>query len=43
MRDGRTNDKQLKIELVSQWKLETESRNLKQEIVSFRCRVGIRI
>ena len=29
MRDGRTNnDKQLKIELLSQWKLEAEFRNL---------------
>ena len=30
MRDGRTDDddKQLKIELLSQWKLEAESRNI---------------
>ena len=27
MRDKRTTDKQLKIELLSQWKLEAESRN----------------
>ena len=28
MRDGRTNDEQLKIELLSQWKLEAEFRNI---------------
>ena len=31
MRDGQTtNDEQLKIELLSQWKLEAESRNIIQ-------------
>ena len=29
MLDGQTNDEQLKIELLSQWKLEAEFRNCK--------------
>ena len=28
MRDGRTDNEQLKIELLSQWKLEAEFRNI---------------
>ena len=33
MRDGRTNnDKQVKIELLSQWKLEAEFRNFQQKM-----------
>ena len=28
MRDGQTNDEQLKMELLSQWKLEAEFRNM---------------
>ena len=37
--DGRTNDddKQLKIELLSQWKLEAESRNLSLHIHTPHC------
>ena len=30
MRDNRTTDEQLKIELLSQWKLDAESRNLQE-------------
>ena len=32
---GRTNDEQLKIELLSQWKLEVESRNFLETLVGF--------
>ena len=32
MRDGQTNDEQLKIELLSQWKLEAEFRKNITEI-----------
>ena len=36
MRDERTNDEQqLKIELLSQWKLEAESRNFLETLVGF--------
>ena len=31
MRDGQTNDEQLKIELLSQWKLEAEFRKIKSQ------------
>ena len=40
MRDGRTNDKQLKIELLSQWNLEAEFRNF--ILGKERKKVGIR-
>ena len=32
MRDNRPNNEQLKIELLSQWKLEAESRNFDEEL-----------
>ena len=35
MRDKQTNDEQVKIELLSQWKLEAKSRNKKKLIIVF--------
>ena len=37
MRDNRSNDEQVKIELLSQWKLEAESRNVNLELKAPQC------